>query len=208
MFKDCSAGGSAPTVQCSSVKCATCRHHFGNSANNVKHKFVMAEILAALLPVLLHPSLCVNAAVTTHVDSVAALASLVRGNSKSTDLAHTAMIYHCIPAASQASAWFEWVPSLSNPADGGSRVGTQCRLAAEMSMPLTENGSWNESSAVSSHIILGVAMGVGSNGKGRSSQTLSESVSESRGGGSALACSLWFIRSSARALSLPIVNPT
>ena len=60
-------------------------------------------------------------------------------------------------------------------------MGTQCRLAAEMSMALTENGSWNESSAVSSHIILGVAMGVGSNGKGRSSQTLSESVSEIRG---------------------------
>ena len=99
MFKDCSAGGSTPTVQCSSVKCATCRHHFGNSANNMKHKFVMAEILAALLPVLLHPSLCVNAPVTTHVDSVAALASLVRGNSKSTDLAHAAMIYPgCLPS--------------------------------------------------------------------------------------------------------------
>ena len=108
---------------------------------------------------------------------------------------------------------------MSNLADGGSRVGTQCRLAAEMSMPITENGStngcpleqrnaWNESSSESSHIILGVPMGVRSNGKGRSSQTLSESVSESRGGGSALACSLWFIRSSARALSLPIVNPT
>ena len=177
-------------------------------------QIVMAEILAALLPVPLHPSLCVNAAVTAHVDSIAALAYLVQGNSKSADLAHAAMIYHCILAASQASAWFEWVPSLSNPADGGSRVGTPCRLQKYSSQngstngcPLDQRSAWNESSVASRHIILGVAMGVGNNGKGRSFQTLSESVSESRGRGSAEACSLWFTRSSAHALSLPIVNP-
>ena len=78
-----------------------------------------------------------------------------------------------------------------------------CRLRKCSSQIGSTNGysqdqrsAWSEYSVAFSRTKHRVAMGVGSNGKGSSIQILSESVSQSRGGGSAPACSLWFTRSS------------
>ena len=83
-------------------------------------QIVMGEIPAALLPVLLHPSLCVNAAITAHIDSIAVW--------------HATQHLCCFPSVSVVRVGSKLV----QPGRGGSRVGTQCSLAAEISLPLTE----------------------------------------------------------------------
>ena len=96
----------------------------------------VAELLAASAPLIRHLSLVVGAFVTSHLDSMTAIFSLVKGNSKAWDLASLSMVYHALLTSARVNAWFEWVPTASNPADGGSRVGVSCSVARALDIPL------------------------------------------------------------------------
>ena len=97
----------------------------------------VAELLAALVPLIRHLSLVKGAFVTSHLDSMTAICALVKGNSKAWDLANVSMVYHAVLTSARANTWFEWVPTASNPADGGSRVGVSCSVARALDIPLT-----------------------------------------------------------------------
>ena len=96
----------------------------------------MAELLAAILSLLLHPKAFLGHAVTWHIDNIAAIQWLVKGSSKASDLAHMSMCFHAMLALLKTIAWFEYVASASNPADGGSRWGTADLLAPQLGIHL------------------------------------------------------------------------
>ena len=97
----------------------------------------VAELLAALVPLIRHLPLVLGALVASHLDSMTAICALVKGNCKAWDLANPSMVYHALLTSARANAWFEWVPTASNPADGGSRVGVLCGVAKALNIPLT-----------------------------------------------------------------------
>ena len=96
----------------------------------------VAELLAALVPLIRRLPLVMGAFVTSHLDSMTAICSLVKGNSKAWDLASLSMVYNALLTPARANAWFEWVPTASNPADGGSRVGVSCSVARALDISL------------------------------------------------------------------------
>ena len=84
--------------------------------------FAAETIVGLVLPVLC-PELVSNKDITWYIDNEAAVSSLIRGTSRSSDVGH-------IAASSQISllklgcrVWYEWIDSDSNPSDGLSRAG-------------------------------------------------------------------------------------
>ena len=75
---------------------------------------------------------------TTHIDNMSALMALVKGGSAAWDLSHLATVAHVALAVLDATAWWEWVPSVSNAADGGTRAGVTDAVAAQLGVPLVE----------------------------------------------------------------------
>ena len=99
------------------------------------HIMVM-ELVAAFLPLLLYPGLFKCTAVTLFIDNQSALMSLVKGGSRAVDLNHLSMVTHATLLTVEALAWWEYVPSASNAADGGSQTGHRDALARTLGVPL------------------------------------------------------------------------
>ena len=75
------------------------------------------------------------------IDNLAALSGFVKGYSTACDLSTLYLSTSCRGATLRTNIWYEWVPSASNPADGGSRVGLGCPLAHALGIPLF-SGVW------------------------------------------------------------------
>ena len=111
----------------------TCRvpKSFLQSCRMLKAYIALAELLAACTPMFLYPKLFVGASITSHVDSMT-------GASRSPELSHSSTAVHCLLSLLHASAWWEWVASSSNPADGGTRTGTQDNVAKTLGVEIQE----------------------------------------------------------------------
>eukprot|EP00438_Fugacium_kawagutii_P026991 Skav212047 [mRNA] locus=scaffold2377:23795:26543:+ [translate_table: standard] len=86
-------------------------------------KIAQLELLAVVQGLLSYPSLFRHARVVWYVDNIAALMALVRGRSDNPELDHMSQIAHLLLYQLQSYAYWEWVPSSSNWADGISREG-------------------------------------------------------------------------------------
>ena len=96
----------------------------------------MAELLAAVLPLWLSPSLFLGTAVSIFMDNVAALCALVNGGSKAWDLSHMSLAFHALLCRLRAVSWIEYVGSQSNAA--GTRAGMANVVARELRVPLRQ----------------------------------------------------------------------
>ena len=95
-----------------------------------------AEALAPMLALYFEPDLLQQCLLTVFIDNMGVLCNFVLGSSSSLDLG-------CIVHATVlrlmrrgVRAWWEHVPSKSNIADGGSRVGASCPVAAKAGITL------------------------------------------------------------------------
>ena len=95
-----------------------------------------AEALAPMLALYFEPDLLQQCLPTVFIDNMGVLCNFVLGSSSSLDLG-------CIVHATVlrlmrrgVRAWWEHVPSKSNIADGGSRMGVCCPIAAKAGIPL------------------------------------------------------------------------
>ena len=73
-----------------------------------------------------------------YVDNVGVIHTIVNGASSQVDLGALTHGLHFRLAQLRASVWWEYVPSPSNIADGGSRVGIGCPLAKIAGISLSE----------------------------------------------------------------------
>ena len=97
-----------------------------------------AEMIASILPPLLHPALFRGKAATFFIDNIGALMALVKGGCAKRDLAQLAKFAQTVNAVLDILPWYEYVPSLSNASDGGSRVGVLDSTARHLNVPLSE----------------------------------------------------------------------
>ncbi len=95
-----------------------------------------AETLAWLMLLRDGPDHVKGASALALIDNVVALVGLVRGHSAACDLAGLFLAASERTTQLGAAPWFEWVPSHSNPADGGSRVGVTDAIAQQAGIPL------------------------------------------------------------------------
>lgn len=88
-----------------------------------KQQIFACEALAIPAALLRNANTLVDCDVLWFVDNEAACSSLVRGASKEEDVASIAGAAHLMMLQNRCRAWFEWIDSDSNPADGLSRDG-------------------------------------------------------------------------------------
>ena len=62
----------------------------------------------------------------------------MKGGSRAVDLNHLSMVSHASPLTPDSLAWWEYVPSASNAADGGNRTGHRDALARTLGVPLVQ----------------------------------------------------------------------
>ena len=101
-----------------------------------KTQIMAAELFGPLLALLLDFKGLEHTAATFFLDNMSGLCALVSGSCKAPDLAGLASGMHLGLARKSVWAWFEFVDSASNPADGGSRVGIEDDLAKRLGVPL------------------------------------------------------------------------
>ena len=99
-------------------------------------QITLAELVCPLLALLSKPELFRHRAVTSFVDNQASLAILVHGKSTAWDLSLLGAAANMLLAELRSTAWFEWVASASNIADGGSRIGPDDPTAAAVGIKL------------------------------------------------------------------------
>jgi len=101
-----------------------------------KTQIMAAELFGPLLALLMDFEGLDHTVATFYLDNMSGLCALVSGSSRAPDLAGLASGMHLGLARRSVWAWFEFVDSASNPADGGSRVGVQDDLAWQLGVPL------------------------------------------------------------------------
>ncbi len=103
-----------------------------------KTQILAAEAVAVLTALVLTPELLQGREVVWFIDNEAALSSLVRGTSRAEDVGHIAACTQLAMIAHSCSPWYEWIDSVSNPADGLSRDGVHDQWTAQQGWDLTE----------------------------------------------------------------------
>ena len=72
------------------------------------------------------------------IDNEAALSSLIRGTSRAEDVGHIAACTQLAMIADSCMPRYEWIDSVSKPADGLSRDGVRDQWTAQQGWDLTE----------------------------------------------------------------------
>ena len=103
-----------------------------------KTQILAAEAVAVLTACILTPELVQDKELVWFIDNEAALSSLIRGTSRAEDVGHIAATTQVAMLEHSASAWYEWVDSDSNPADGLSRDGVRDKWTLDQGWDLTE----------------------------------------------------------------------
>jgi hypothetical protein len=101
-------------------------------------QILAAEAVAVLTTFVLTPELVSGRELVWFIDNEAALSSLIRGSSRAEDVGHIAACTQVAMLQHSSSAWFEWVDSASNPADGLSRDGVRDTWTLQQGWELKE----------------------------------------------------------------------
>ena len=97
-----------------------------------------AEAIVPLLASLLTPQFFRGQDVLWFIDNEGAVSSLIRGSSKAEDVGHIAAAAQIHFLHLQARVWYEWIDTVSNPADGLSRAGLADCWTAQQGWTLAE----------------------------------------------------------------------
>ena len=103
-----------------------------------KTQILAAEAVAVLTALVLAPHTLANRELVWFIDNEAALSSLVRGTSKAEDVGHVAACTQLAMLEHSCAAWYEWIDSASNPADGLSRDGIRDQWTLKQGWEITE----------------------------------------------------------------------
>ena len=101
-----------------------------------KTQIMAAELFGPVLALLMDWKGLEHTSAVFWIDNMSALCALVTGSCKAPDLAGLASGMHLGLAKRSVWAWFEFVDSAANPADGGSREGVDDDLARQLGVPL------------------------------------------------------------------------
>ena len=101
-------------------------------------QILAAEAVAVLTALVLTPELLQGRELVWFIDNEAALSSLIRGTSRAEDVGHIAACTQVAMLQHSTTAWYEWVDSSSNPADGLSRDGVRDEWTLRQGWELTE----------------------------------------------------------------------
>ena len=105
-----------------------------------KTQIFAAEAIAVLAALVLLPDLFAHKELLWFIDNESAVSSLIRGGSKAEDVGQLAAATHLALIERQCAAWFEWIDSDSNPADGLSRDGLLDQWTIQQGWELLEFG--------------------------------------------------------------------
>ena len=105
-----------------------------------KTQIFAAEAIAVLTALVLLPGQFAQRELLWFIDNESAVSSLIRGGSKAQDVGHLAAATHLALIEEQCTAWFEWIDSDSNPADGLSRDGLLDQWTIQQGWELLEFG--------------------------------------------------------------------
>ena len=128
-------GGSRPlghTMQISSI--------FLSLLLQRKTQIYAAEAIVPLMAALLHPQVFYGRDVVWFCDNEAAVSSLIRGTGKAEDVGHLAAAAQIRWLEIGTKAWYEWIDTDSNPADGLSRAGMEDLWTQSQGWSLQEHG--------------------------------------------------------------------
>ena len=102
-----------------------------------KTQIVIGEMLAVCLLFRFFPDQIRNGSNIMFIDNMGVIHSIVNGSSSSIDLCAFASALQQKCTQLDSINWWEYVASASNISDGGSRVGTTCKMAAEAKIHLS-----------------------------------------------------------------------
>jgi hypothetical protein len=111
---------------------------FLNALNPRKNQIAVMEALGPILALIHEPELLSRRLVTFWLDNMSALSGFVSGSSSAADLGTLMFGTHLCLAMRSIRAWWEYVPSASNIADGGSRTGVSDPVAAAAGITLRQ----------------------------------------------------------------------
>ena len=97
----------------------------------------IGEAFAILFAIVREEALLDHASVIFFMDNLCVLAALCKGSSTVEDFGCLVHVILLRLARLQTKAWFEYVDSKANIAEGGSRVGVDCPDAARLNIPLS-----------------------------------------------------------------------
>ena len=101
-------------------------------------QIAIGELFAVILAFRLAPEAFSEGVAISFVDNMGVIHAIVNGASTQVDLGALVHGLHRRMALLKASVWWEYVPSPSNIADGGSRIeGIECKLAKEAGISLS-----------------------------------------------------------------------
>ena len=99
----------------------------------------MAELLAPVIAIRSHPEAFRDRAATYFVDNLSAVSAMVCGASRASDLSKMGLAFSAMSHDLGSPYWVEWVPSASNAADDGSRLGAAETTARSLGIPMAES---------------------------------------------------------------------
>ena len=107
-----------------------------------RHQIYLCELAAVPVVLAKYSHLFLHQDILFFLDNDASVASLVRAGSAEPDAEYVAQLVHCLLIRLHARAWFDWVDTKSNPADGLSRQGLQDPRAVSGQWRCEELQSW------------------------------------------------------------------
>ena len=97
---------------------------------------MFGEIYAIPIALRQYPHIVRDQSLIAFIDNMAVVHVLANGTAHGADIANNAAAVHHTLANYAATAWWEYVNTKSNIADGGSRVGTSCPDARALGIHL------------------------------------------------------------------------
>lgn len=136
----CSGPASSPIVKVSVIACdvvsgwkqgLVCElpQEVFAPLNERATQILVGELLGPMLAIKAFPDLFSNASGIAFIDNISIRCSIVNGSARAADLAVAIFGLHFVLAARVTTVFWEWIPGASDPSDGGSRVGVNCRTA-------------------------------------------------------------------------------
>jgi len=101
-------------------------------------QIIVAEALAVILMLGFEAEMLRHRAVILFIDNMSAMYAFITGKSRAADISSLAFALQYRMISINLHPWFEYVPSVSNIADGGSRIGIGCQMAHSLGISLVD----------------------------------------------------------------------